>query len=130
MLPSHIEPNAALRVTRWETVLSDVGPLSFDGLADRGDTLTLTVQDEGGRRYEVAVEQPDVYRVAGEHQLIHYWSVVGEGAGPTLRVTGARWTEDLELREVYAPGAQHFLVVTDDVCLEVATTREPTVRAL
>lgn len=121
--------NATLSVTRWETGLSD-RKLYFDGLTDSGDALRLNVVDEEGNRFEVVFEQPDLYRVADEALLIHYWSEAPEGGGSTLKVSGAGWSSDMELRDVLLEGGVGYLIVTDDACVEVFANREPSILAL
>jgi hypothetical protein len=62
-----------MRLTRWETPLSDKRSLSFGGLEDTGPTLIFRLVDSEEKSMTVIFENCGPYFVSNEEYLLHYW---------------------------------------------------------
>ena len=78
-------------------------------------------------------EHVSAFRVLDEHGLLDIWDASGKTARPactTFRVKGHKWQEESFL-SWSMPGCDFsFMIATDEDCLEVVASSEPTIRIL
>lgn len=120
-----------MKLDRWETLISDAPGLRFVELQDSGEGSAI-VESSDGQRFEILLDEwCGPYVLLSEEYLVKYWSIKPKGIGWTFKVSPA--TSDL-MRcypdSADEQGFQHYVVSSEDSCLEILARRTPPIRRL
>ena len=115
---------------RWPTICSDLKELYFFSLVDTG-SLIFTVRDST-HKYEFTFE-----KIVGPYMLVDE-ALRADSEKPTISTGWTAIIKNSDFIPLFNPGLMdviftnkiptHYLIGTDDSCLEILADREPTIR--
>ena len=111
--------------------------LQFSSISDDASGLVYRLQEPHSDRVAAIIKFGDViaYRVADESVLLEYWAhklantshLIWEFKGGDF----LNWMEKASYRAfAIEDGVRHFIVVTQSICLEVLTNKEPIIELI
>ena len=112
---------------RWDTPCSDVKDVFDVQLIHQvqlGILKYSIVSDE--TIYDFRFERFGPYQVSDEQYLVDYWEardLYFPSIGNTFIVTNSEWQGELNV--AYMPDAQHYVIATENSCLEIITDTLP-----
>ena len=112
---------------RWDTPCSDIKCIFDIQLLHQAQLGILKYSIVSNENiYDFRFERFGPYQVSDEQYLLDYWEVRDlyfPSIGNTFLVTNSEWHG--ELNEAYMPGAQHYVIATENSCLEIITDTLP-----
>jgi hypothetical protein len=121
------------RFVEWSPAKVSEPTVSLLSLHDDRDGLVVRVQGDG-RTIEISFGIVVAFRSTLEESCLEFWSRF-HGAkpsnGPFWIVEGSAWIASFsEADLLHHPGAEHYLIVTDDERIDIITSRRPVARIL
>jgi len=118
------------KIERWETPVSHECLLSIMSLTDDGEKLTIVVGGLPNKHIRFVFTDYPAYRNIQELYRTELWNkLYQKNLGSTLIVSESEWVESFrqskELLDVYHPNAVHYMICTDDGCVEVLSNEPP-----
>jgi hypothetical protein len=115
---------------RWETPVSNEPLLSMVSLFDDGEKLTIVIDGTSNKHVRFVFTDYPAYRNIQELYRTELWGkLYRKNLGSTLIISKAEWIESLrrtdKLVDVYHPNAVHYLICTEDGCVEILTNQPP-----
>lgn len=110
---------------RWETIIPDTG-VFFDKLSYENE-LVISIHDYDDNAYEIIIDNPILFHVIDETYLTHYWSSKNKNIGSTFIVNNSNWAEQFVLCKNLNPNIKHYVIATEDECVEFLTEAEPSI---
>ena len=114
---------------RWETPVSNERDLGMVSLTDDGEILTIVI-NTGEKHVRFVFTDYPAYRNIQELYRTELWNKLYQrNLGSTLIIPESEWIEafrhDRELLDVYHPNVVHYMINTDDSCVEVLAGEPP-----
>lgn len=116
------------KLERWETPFSNERLGTLTSLVDDGERLVIMVGDSSGQRFRFAFTDYPAYRNIQELYRTELWNKLYErNLGSTLIIPESEWIASLKREgfEIYYPDAVHYMICTDDGCVEVLSDTLP-----
>ncbi|MBA2339038.1 MAG: hypothetical protein H0V88_01470 [Pyrinomonadaceae bacterium] len=115
---------------RWETPVSNERLLSMVSLIDDSEILTIVIDGLPNKRIRFVFTDYPAYRNIQELYRTELWNkLYRKNLGITLIIPKSEWIESFrqskELLDVYHPNAVHYMICTDDGCVEVLSNEPP-----
>ena len=119
---------------RWETPVSEIRDLGMESLIDDGERLTVVI-NTGERHVRFVFSDFPAYRNIRELYRTELWNKLYQrNLGSTLLIPESEWVEefrrDRELLDVCHPNAVHYMINTDDGCVEVLSNEPPEISVI
>jgi hypothetical protein len=121
--------NDEIKIENWPSILSEKNLLYFENLSST-DKLVITVSDQENHLYEITIDHAIVYQVIDETYLTHYWTLKARGIGPTLLIVNSKWPESFKLLKLNHPDVKHFVLATEDECIEILSETMPIIKRI
>jgi hypothetical protein len=118
-----------IQILRWQTILSDL-EYTFCRKVTYEDSLVITVSDMGNNLYEIIFNHPVIYQVIDETYLTHYWNIKEKGIGNTFILENSNWSDKFVLINEHFPDIKHYVIGTEDDCIEILSESEPVIRQI
>jgi hypothetical protein len=115
---------------RWETPVSNERLLSMVSLIDDSEILAIVIDGLPNKRIRFVFTDYPAYRNIQELYRTELWNkLYRKNLGITLIIPKSEWIESFrqskELLDVYHPNAVHYMICTDDGCVEVLSNEPP-----
>ncbi|TGE14502.1 hypothetical protein [Hymenobacter elongatus] len=128
----------SLTLHRWETPCSDVREIFWFRTIETllpnytGSKLCFSIRDKK-QIYNFIFTCYEVYQVTDERYLLHYWEVTNRNLdqriGTTFIVRNSQWHESFTAMREQAVGTlHHYVISSNDSCLEILTNSLPEIR--
>ncbi len=113
---------------RWETPISNERLLCVLSLVDDGEKLLIIVAGLSGKHISFVFTDYPAYRNIQELYRTELWNKLHrKNLGSTLIIPESEWIASFkrEVMEVYHPAPVHYMICTEDSCIEVISSEGP-----